>query len=173
MAGGSVIRELATSVGFKSTNSYYSKKAEPSAIKNLPVIDNTVPAQKNVNTSVDCYVSGQYVQTNGKTIEVTQRYTVFVAYSAETQAQTMTELKARITSDFESRYGGAFSIIDVDIPSLPRPVPDEPKLGADPLEMYRGSSLFKDIAKFEKLRVQFDNETKQTIRQLKDRYKAR
>ena len=62
----------------------------------LPIIDNSMPGQSPVRTSVDCYVSGQYVGRDGKIIEVTQRYTIFVSYSKSTQLQTMSEVRSRI-----------------------------------------------------------------------------
>ena len=119
----SQIQELANTVGFRGTPN--NRIAEPSQIQTLPVIDNAVPTQSNIRTSVDCYVSGQYVTRNGKVTEVTQRYTIFVAYSKATQMQTMQQIRDRITSDFQAKYGKTFNVTNVYIPTIPVPKTQE------------------------------------------------
>jgi hypothetical protein len=168
------IRQLANEVGFKGTPNH--RIAEPSSVRTLPVIDNSVPTQSNVRTSVDCYVSGQYVQKNGKVTEVTQRYTIFVAYSNQTQMQTMQQVRDRIISDFEAKYGKTFNVTNTFVPGLPVPQKDLPGTGAGgvaPLEMYRGSDMFREMTRHERARYDIGTQKKQAtvnIGNIKTRY---
>lgn len=148
------IGELAKQVGFKGTPQH--RMAEPSSVRTLPVIDNASPLASNIRTSVDCYVSGQYVQRDGKVIEVTQRYTIFVAYHKETQFATMQQVRDRIINDFEAKYGKTFNVTNVYVPQLP--VPKEKEVegvgrGGE-LRFYEGSDLFKQMTKYEKARYE-------------------
>jgi hypothetical protein len=171
------IQELAKTTGFRGPANH--KFAEPGGIRTLPIIDNSVPTRSNIRTSVDCYVSGQYLQKNGNVIEVTQRYTIFVSYSHDTQMQTMSQVRERIIQDFESRYGKEFNVTTVFVPDLPVPPPKLPGVGAGeiaPLEMYRGSDLFKQITAYEKLRYDVGTENVKSrinIDSLRDRYRNR
>ena len=161
------INELARSVGFKGQANH--KIAEPNSIRTLPIIDNRVPTRKNVNTSIDCYVSGQYVQRNGKIIEVTQRYSIFVAYSSDTQRQTMQEVNTRIVGDFEARYGTTFNVTTVHVPALPIPIEDK----GEPLEMYGGSGMFREMSRYEHMRTDIFTEhlkERTNIRSIRKRY---
>ena len=171
----SKISELATSVGFKGTAQH--KIAEPSSVSSLQSIDNSVQTQSNIRTSVDCYVSGQYVQRNGKIIEVTQRYTIFVAYSKETQMQTMTQVRSRIIQDFEARYGNAFNVSTVYVPQIP--VPKTAVLdGSTPGDVqsagfYKGTDMFREMTKYEKMRYDVGGEREKSttnIRSIRKRY---
>ena len=161
------INELAKSVGFTGQPNH--KIAEPGQIRTLPIVDNSVPTRKNVTTSVDCYVSGQYVQKNGAIIEVTQRYTIFVSYSKDTQRQTMQQVNTRIVGDFEARYGGTFNVSTVFVPDLPIPIEDK----AEPLELYGGTDMFRQMSRFEKMRTDIYQERlkeRTNIRSIKSRY---
>lgn len=167
----SPIGQVAQESGFKGTSSH--RIAEPREVRNLAVIDNTQPRRPAIRTSVDCYVSGQYVQQNGKIIEVTQRYSIFVGYSSQTQAQTMNELRSRIVMDFESKYGTTFNITTIHVPGLPVPAERE-EVGEE--QMYRGSSLFREMTKFEKRRYDIGSEhlkATTNIRAIRNRYKMR
>ena len=114
------IKELAQTVGFKGPSN--RRIAEPSSVKTLTPIDNAIPGQATIRTSVDCYVSGQYVSQKGaRSIEVTQRYTIFVAYSKSTQLATMNQVRDRILQDFQGRYGSTFNISNVFVQNLPVP----------------------------------------------------
>lgn len=173
MARLTTIGELAKSPGFKGTPQ--NKLAEPDGVRTIPVIDNTLPVGKNMRTSIDCYVSGQYIQPNGKVIEVRQRYTIFVGYHRETQAQTMAEVRNRIISDFDARYGGTFNVSTVHVPDIPAaPV----AAGPEDEQLYQGSGLWRRevMPPYEKER--FDIATEKikaatNIKNLRDRYRFR
>ena len=153
------IQELARSVGFKGNPRH--RTAEPGQIQTVQPVDNSLPTQSNVRTSVDCYVSGQYVQRNGNVIEVTQRYTIFVAYSRNTQLQTMRQVNDRIIQDFEARYGGSFNVTTVHVPDLPIPRDELPGVdpgGVAPAELYRGTELFRQMTRYERARLEIGTE---------------
>lgn len=153
------IQELARSVGFRGPSK--RRTAEPGNIQTVQPVDNSLPTQSNVRTSVDCYVAGQYVQRNGNVIEVTQRYTIFVAYSRSTQAQTMRQVNDRIIQDFEARYGGTFNVTTVHVPDLPVPrdeLPGTPPGGIAPIEMYGGTGMFRSMTKYERARTEIGTE---------------
>jgi hypothetical protein len=168
---------LASTVGFKNSSAN-SKIAEPSSIRTLPVIDNSDPTSSNIRTSIDCYVSGQYVQKNGKRLEVTQRYSIYVSYGKNTQSMTMKQVKDRIASDFQSRYGTTFNITTIYAPDLP--IPRSKSFGGvapgdaeNPIFLYGGSRLFRSMTAYEKLRTDVGVEkTKSTlnIQSIRKRY---
>ena len=142
----------------------------------LPIIDNSMPGQSPVRTSVDCYVSGQYVGRDGKIIEVTQRYTIFVSYSKSTQLQTMSEVRSRIVADFMAKFGKTFNISTVYLPTLPVPVGQVPQGIADASQMYGGSEMFRAITKYEKMRVDIGTQkeiAQSNIKAIRERYKMR
>lgn len=150
----SIISDLARNVGFRGTGQ--RRFAEPNAIRTLPTIDNGSPQRsKNVTTSIDCYVSGQYLQRTGKVIEVSQRYTIFIKYTAETQVATMKQLRDRIMSDFQERYGTSFNITTVHVPDIPA-APEV--LPVDDMQMYGGSTLFREMTRYEKYRYDVGTE---------------
>jgi len=166
----SQISELASTAPFKGTSNH--KISEPQTVQTLPVIDNALPRQATVRTSVDCYVSGQYVQRSGKVLEVTQRYTIYVAYSSSTQLQTMNEVRARIVGDFEAKYGRTFNVTNAFVPVMPVPNPDV-REGVSPMEMYRGTDMFKEITRYEKMRYDIGGEQlkeETNIRSIRKRY---
>ena len=172
------IRELAETVGFRG--SVGRKIAEPSQVKTLPVIDNSVPTQSNITTSLDCYVSGQYVQRNGGVIEVTQRYQIFVSYAKSTQQISMQEIRNRIISDFEQKYGTNFNVTNTFVPALMVPVakqlPGTPSGQSAPIELYQGSGLFRQMTRYERVRYEIgtQREMAQTnIGSIKKRYSVR
>jgi hypothetical protein len=147
----------------------------------MPVIDNAEPSGPNVSTSVDCYVSGQYLGRNGQTIEVTQRYTVFAQYGKNTQAQTVNQIRDAIINDFNSRFGRQFNVANVYVPGLPIPKDEAVKQGVAPgevapVEFYYGSGTFRDQTRYARLRWDIGTQNKirdVNVRGLKDRYKYR
>lgn len=162
------IGQLASDVGFTGTGQH--KIAEPSKVENIPMVDNSIPGKPTIRTSIDCYVSGQYIQKTGKMIEVTQRYTIFVSYSSQTQVQTMAQARDRIVGDFEAKYGRTFNVSAVHVPGLP--VPPEKEEG-QPMELYGGSRLFREMTRYEKLRYEVGTErlkAETNIRSIKSRY---
>ncbi len=171
MARPTLIGELARQHGLRGTPNY--KTTEPQDVRTLPVVDNTLPVGKNVRTSIDCYVSGQYVQSSGKVIEVKQRYTIFIGYNKETVVATMADVRNRVISDFDARYGGTFNITSIVIPDLPA-IPDAPS--ADPEQMYQGSGLWRRevIPPYEKERLEISTEKIRAtvnIKNIRERYR--
>lgn len=129
------VADIARNVGFRGSTSMRS--AQPQEVRDLPVIDNGDPLRvdKNVSTSIDCYVAGTYVGHKGQRLEVVQRYTIYVRYSADSQFATMQQIRARITDDFNARYG-QFALSNVFVPELQVPV------SADPEFLYSGRSMW-------------------------------
>jgi hypothetical protein len=172
------IKQIASSVGWRGSPNW--KTAEPAHNRALPVIDNSNPYANNVRTSIDCYVSGSYFGKNGKTFEVVQRYTVFVAYSKETMPATLQAVRQQIVMDFEAKYGKTFNVTNVYVPDLR--VPKDEKLpglktGQDvPIEMYMGSSMFRDLSRYERMKLDVGTEklkAQTNIASIRKRYKWR
>lgn len=133
------IRELASSVGFKGTPS--NRTAEPQVNRNLPVIDNSRGSSgPKISTSIDCYVSGEYVSRSGSRMAVIQRYSIFVSYGQDTQAATMQQVRARISQDFSAKYGATFNVAHVHVPDLLTPLRAPT---ADAEQFYRGSEEWR------------------------------
>ena len=154
------VKELADQVGFKGGGNH--KYAEPRSVTNMPIIDNTNAFSKsNVRTSIDCYVAGQYVQRNGKVLEVTQRYSVFISYNSESQYDTLQEARNRIMDDFAQRYGRTFNITNVFVPSVPVPATELPQgrgVVTD-LQFYSGSKVYlEQMGKYEKMRYEISTQ---------------
>jgi hypothetical protein len=162
VAGATEIGVLANTTGWRRSGPY-TRTSEPGHIRTLPVIDNSLPSSSNVRTSVDCYVTGSYVQRNGQSLEVTQRYSVFVSYAKQTQYQTMKELNERVASDFQARYGGTFNVTTIFVPDIPTPmqeiVPGVAPGDEAPVEFYLGSRLFKgNLGSYQKMRLDVGKE---------------
>lgn len=145
--------------------------AEPRDISTLAPVDNSTHGRHHVTTSIDCYVAGQYIQKGGKTIDVHQRYTIFVRYSASTQEETLRQVRDLITKDFQVRYGGTFNITNVFVPLLPVPTQEIPK--SAPLEYYEGSRIFRSMTRTERARYEIGTQKVQSrlnIESIKKRY---
>jgi hypothetical protein len=102
-----------------------------------------------INTSVDCYVAGSYVNNKGQSIDIKQRYTIFVAYSAQSQSTAMRDVRTRIMQDFTMRFPD-FKISDVFIPENAFVMPPKgyPAEGND-VTFYTGSDLFRRMSKID------------------------
>lgn len=165
------VKEIAQQVGFKGPA--HHRRAEPVEERNLPVIDNSDNFNQVMRTSIDCYVAGQYTQRDGRMLEVTQRYTIFVAYTSQTQQQTMTQVRDKLAQDFQEKYGGTFNISNIYVPMLSAPAPSvEP--GAE--QMYGGSDMFREMTRFEKARYDIGTERLKAdtnIESIKKRYGLR
>ena len=169
------IGELAKTVGFRGTMQH--RLAEPSYVRTLPIIDNSSPVASNVRTSVDCYVSGQYVSRTGNVIEVTQRYTIFVSYHKGTQVPTLNQVRDRIMADFEAKYGSTFNVTNVFVPLLPVPksevLPGVGKGTIGDMYLYGGSNLFRAMTSYEKARHEIGTQkqmAKTNIGNIRQRY---
>lgn len=136
-------------------------------------IDFSGTTKNNVNTSVDCYVSGSYTSKDGKTIDVKQRYTIFVSYNRDTQKQAMDEVRKRIIADFTTNFS-EFSITDVFIPESKfiTPLGDSGK--TEEAEFYYGSEMFKQLSRIDVGRYKITTERAihtQRVGKIKDRYR--
>jgi hypothetical protein len=179
MVAKSQIADIANTVGWRGTPN--RRYAEPAKEQQSQVIDNSNPYSSNIRTSIDCYISGAYVTSDGKSFEITQRYSIFVAYNRQTQLATMQQVRNRIISDFEQKYGNSFNITQVYVPNLPMPVSKVLpglKPGQDvPMEMYFGSRHFKKAVP-PHMKARFDVQTerekaKVNIESIRRRYKYR
>lgn len=142
------INEIAQTVGFRGPSS--RRVAEPNRVRQ-PVIDNAGLSKRKVTTSVDAYVSGKYVMRDGRSLEVIQRYTIIVSYTAASQQRTLEQIRQRIMDDFTSKYG-TLNISTVYIRDLPAAPVVQP---AQDTEFYTGSEEWKRTIK----RASFDIQT--------------
>jgi hypothetical protein len=118
--------------------------AEAVQIDRSKVLDFSDSKENNISTSVDCYVSGHYVDGKGNVLEVKQRYTVFLAYSGSSLQLAMGSLKQRILDDFQNKYPG-MNIDEVFIPKMIAPIGDEGV--TEDLTFYFGSQMFRTLTK--------------------------
>jgi hypothetical protein len=155
----------------KLTGSRFHKFADL-GINSKHQVDLSGGKKNSVYTSVDCYVSGTYTGNDGKSMEIKQRYTVYVAYNRDTQMQAMTQVKQQIMDDFNREFP-VFRIADVFIPEAKFIKP----LGSDGLvedaSFYQGSDMFKamsriDVAQY-KMQVEKDIYNR-NIKNIKKRY---
>jgi hypothetical protein len=133
------IKEIAQTTGFRGAAG--NRQAEAQRRTDLPVIDNSDPTSRraNISTSVDCFVAGEYVGAKGQRMQITQRYTIFVSYSQQTQAVTMQQVRTRIAQDFQTRFN-QFNMTTVHVPDLFAPV-RAPEPEAE--QFYRGSEEWR------------------------------
>lgn len=176
-SGNNPIKEIAQSSGWQGGAS--RKFAEPGPVRTLPVIDNTDPTAANVRTSIDCYVSGQYIGRNGKSFDIRQRYTIFVSYGSRTHVQTMSQVRDAIVNDFSSKYGSQFNVANVYVPALIAPTQQAQgvkKGKSEPIEFYLGSGNFRRMSMHERARYDLGTERTRhdvTLKDIKERYKLR
>ncbi len=133
------IKEIAVTTGFRGSSS--RRTAEPQINSRLDSIDVSSPLDKNtISTSIDCYVAGEYIGRGGKSLEVRQRYQMFVRYGSTTQVQAMEQVRGRIMDDFASRFG-QFNITSVYVDPLEavRAMPDP----AQPEQLYDGRDVWR------------------------------
>jgi hypothetical protein len=161
------ITDIGRDVGFKGTR--YHKSADLGVNTKYTIDFSSGARDRNVHTSVDCYVAGSYMGFKGNRVDIIQRYTIFVAYSKETQLQAMTAVRQRIMDDFSSNYP-QFKIDDIFIPDAKftaqaQMVEDE--------QFYHGSQLWKNISRIDVARYHLETEKqiyKQRVGYVKKRY---
>jgi hypothetical protein len=108
----------------------------------LPTIDDAVQGEYAVDTTVDCYVTGTYIDSKGRLSQIKQRYSIRVKYSKSSYERVMSALREKIAQEFTQKYSGyGFDITNVFIPDLL--VPKEPQ----PVEEYKGSRYWKLITR--------------------------
>lgn len=125
------------------TGSRYHKHAEFSFGRPFTIDESSYGP--TVTTSVDCYVTGIYMGSKGRSISVKQRYTVYVSYSRNTQMSAMNKVRSQIIQDFEANFP-QFKISDVFIPENQLPVPQTlAETGDDIDQFYEGSRMFRRL----------------------------
>lgn len=172
MRGMNPIRDLAATGQLRGSTQH--KFADPPTERQLRVIDLGDPGAPKINTGVDAYVAGQYLGRNGKTIEVTQRYTVYVSYSARTQQQALQQARDEVVKHFQQKYGSTFNVTNVYLQDTPRVraagiqgdfmgIDGEVAPGqVAPAQFYFGSEFFKSMTRTERMRL--DIGTQSSIR---------
>lgn len=135
-------------------------------------IDHSGGTKNSVYTSVDCYISGTYMGSDGKTMEIKQRYTVYVSYNRETQRTAMDDVRKRIMIDFSSNFP-QFRISDVFIPDAKfiAPLGDGGRI--EDAYFYYGSNLFKGLSRLDVARYKLQTEKniyKTNVRNIKKQY---
>lgn len=155
------IAEISSDYGFRGST--YHKYADIPTAKQI-TIDESSSGANNINTSVDCYVSGVYAGRTGKSLEIKQRYTVFVSYSSKTQKMAMQRVREQLIRDFELNFP-QLRISDVFIPEDKFIIPLGASGLSEPEEFYFGSDLFKRMSRLDVGRFKIGTE--------KDIYKSR
>jgi hypothetical protein len=116
--------------------------------------------EKTINTTVDCYATGNYVTDNGKVFSIRERYSITVTYSNSSIIEAMSRVRARIMAKF-AEDNPNFMITDVFVPEL---FP-EFKKGYEPMFVAKGGRLFRYMTRLEEGRL--------LLRTSKDIYKNR
>ncbi len=130
-------------------------------IQRLPEQDFSEEGERSIETTVDCYVTGSYVdQQKGKVFQIRQRYSIDITYSNSSLVRSTNFVRQEIIRRFEQDNDN-FSINEVIIPDLRKIVPEAP----DPILFTGGSRIWKRITRVE--------EGKLALRREKDIYKSR
>jgi len=136
------------------------------------VLDHSSEGENNISTSVDCYVSGHYTDSEGKRLIVKQRYTVYVKYGKSTLAAAMSDVRNQIIRDFQMKYPGLI-VDDTFVPAMIAPLGRE-GISADE-GFYYGSKMFREMTKSERLRYNLGTATemyKKNIKTIEQRYRG-
>ena len=128
--------------------------------------------KNNVYTSIDCYVSGTYINKTGGVMEVKQRYTIYVSYNRDTMQQAMTEVRSRVVNDFSGNFP-EFRISDVFIPDQKfiQPMGDHGLV--EDVQFYQGSEMFKNMSRIDvaQYKIQMEGDIyKANVKNIKKRY---
>lgn len=103
----------------------------------VPELDYSGLKEKQISTTIDCYVTGTYLTDNGKIFTIRQRYSVPIKYSNSTIIEAMQRAKSSIVEKFQNE-NDAFNITDVFIPEL------KPDMNTyAPMYMYSGGKLWR------------------------------
>ncbi len=166
------IQELTAKEQFRGSK--YHRTADLSTVNSNISIDHSGGSHaNNVYTSVDCYVAGSYTTRDGKSMDITQRYTIYVAYNKDTQKLAMDGVRQRIIEDFKSNFP-QFDITKIFIPENKFIVPKGNESLYQPAEFYQGSEMFKDLSRIDVARYKMHTEKdiyKSKITDIKNRYR--
>jgi hypothetical protein len=144
------------------------KQGDSTSIKPLPSVENVKQGERSISTTVDCYVSGEYVTKDGKTFKIRQRYSIAIKYSRSTLNEVMQRLRNAIQSEFTATYSGdGFQISDVFVPLLTAPT------AYQTVEFYRGSKYWRLLLKRNVEEVKFEEDVPYRAKKLIRRYGLR
>jgi hypothetical protein len=107
------------------------------------VLDYSEPNERKMALSLDCYVSGQYVDKKGNSVEVKFRFNVYVRYSASTMQNAMSGLRGRLMEEFKREFPG-FEPTTVFVEPDKWRVPVAPT-AAQEVGFYEGGELYKKL----------------------------
>lgn len=151
----SIIGNFASKNQLKGEKSH--RVAEPDVVSDLS-LDFSSKTASNVQTNVDCYVSGTYITSSGDSVEIIQRYSVFITYNRDTLDQALSAVRQNIMDDFNKKYGDDFEIGVVNVEPPKKPISDDiegiSKGKVEDLEMYSGSDMFREITNYEEYIIQ-------------------
>jgi len=139
------ISEIASTSGFKGSK-YHKYSDMPADTRTAIDLSEGKKRSSVISTSVDCYVSGTYVNNKGMSVDIRQRYTVFVSYNIKTQVMALRSTRDQIMRDFTNRFTD-FKITDVFVPETSFVTPI--KEGPEDVAYYEGSELFKRMSKID------------------------
>lgn len=127
-----------------------ARQGERQRVKELRSIDLSRRGEPTIRTTIDCYLTGSYIQRTGKSskqgrqITFRQRYSISIRYSTSTANQIYSEVRQEIIRSFESQFAGTgVQINDVFVPTLGEPT--EPS----PVQLYTGGRMWKLVTRTE------------------------
>lgn len=128
----------------------YGELLRPST---LPSVDYSIPKEKSITTTIDCYVTGSYIDQRGKMFTIRERYSIDVTYSNSTVLEAMARIRQLLMSKFEEE-NPSFQVGDVFIPELP----PEMKVIAEPQYVYRGGRIYRYMTRLSEGRIMLETE---------------
>jgi hypothetical protein len=138
------------------TGSGKHRSGESIEVDKSKVLDHSTEGENNISTSVDCYVSGHYTDSEGRQLTVKQRYTVYVKYSKSTLTTAMSDVRNQIIRDFQAKYPGLM-VDDTFVPAMIAPLGREGILADE--GFYYGSKMFRELTKKERLKYNLGTAT--------------
>ena len=87
----------------KWSYSYPEKVAELDLPIEIPEIDIAKEKEQAITTTIDCYVSGEYIDTRGRSVRFGMRFRVSIKYSYSTVRQLRTQLHKILANEFKVR----------------------------------------------------------------------
>lgn len=137
-----------------------ARSGEISRPKTLPSLDYSSEKEKPIITTVDCYVTGTYIDNKGKIFTIRERYSIDITYSNSTIIEAMARVRQLLISKFQED-NPSFEIGRIFIPELP----PEMKRIPEPKYTYRGGRVYRYMTRIEEGKLMLGTE--------KDIYKSR
>ena len=112
----------------------------------LPPMDYSSDREKTITTTIDCFVTGQYVDNRGKLFTIRERYKISVSYSNSTIIETMMRVRQMLIMKF-TEENPSFSVSEVFVPDL---YPDmTSRRLMQPIFSYKGGKIWKYLTRIE------------------------